>query len=408
MLSFFVASQGKRGESVVISPPSEMRGFGREGRRMGTTEYRPGLEGVIAGETEISEVDPDVPALFYRGYAITDLAENATFEEVAYLLLYGDLPNCSQLDAFKEALGQARRLPGPLLDLLRLSPKEADPMDILRTAVSFLGMLDPEAKEKSLDANRRKAIRLTSQIATIITTAYRLKNNRPPVEPRPDLSHAAHILYTLFGEVPDEFTVRVLDVSLILYAEHTFNASAFTARVIASTHADLHAAITGALGALKGPLHGGANERAMQMLLEIGETERAEAWVMERLARKERIMGFGHRIYKRGDSRVPIMKRLGKALAERTGQTKWVAIAEIVERVMEREKQIPPNVDFPCGYTYYLLGLPIELYTPLFAAARVVGWAAHIIEQYETGRLIRPTSRYVGPKGRQWVPLKER
>lgn len=375
---------------------------------MSEKPYSPGLEGIVAGITTISEVDPHRQKLAYRGYDIEDLANHATFEEVAYLLLMGELPTQAQLETFKAEIADNRAIPEDVLNILRLCPKNAHPMDTLRTVVSFLGEGDPDVADNSHEANLRKAKRLLGQISTIVAAAYHIKHEREPIAPRNDLGHAANLLYTIFGEEQDEFNVKVFDASLILYAEHSFNASTFTARVITSTLSDLHAGIVGAIGALKGALHGGANERAMETLLKIGEPEKAEQWVMDALARKERLMGFGHRVYRWGDSRVPTMTRLAEQLSERVGNTKWHEIATIMRNVMEREKNMHPNVDFPCGYTYYLLGLPIELYTPIFAASRIAGWAAHIIEQQDNNRLIRPDCIYEGQRGREWVSITER
>jgi len=370
--------------------------------------YSPGLEGVVAGITSISEVNPEKQKLDYRGYEIEELANHSTYEEVAYLLLLGELPKRGELESFASRLKSEREVPGAIYDILKLTPPSADPMDTLRTCVSFLGAIDPDARENSREANLRKAIRLIGKMATIVAANYRIKAGFSPIAPASDLSHAANVFYMVRGRKPRDFETRTLDTSMILYAEHTFNASTFTARVIASTLSDLHAAIAGALGALKGPLHGGANERVMEMLLEIGEPARAEEWLRRALAEKRRIMGFGHRIYKWGDSRVPTMKRIGNELAQRVGERKWVEIAAIVERVMEEEKQLYPNVDFPSSYVYYMLGFPVELYTPLFAAARIAGWAAHVIEQHDDNRLIRPDSIYKGTRDRTYLPIDQR
>lgn len=370
--------------------------------------YSPGLEGVVAGITSISEVNPEKQKLVYRGYEIEELAKHSTYEEVAYLLLLGELPKRAELESFASRLKSEREVPGAVYDILRLTPPEADPMDTLRTCVSFLGAVDPDARDNSHEANLRKAIRLIGKMATIVAASQRIKAGLAPIAPASDLSHAANVFYMVQGRRPRDFEARTLDVSMILYAEHTFNASTFTARVIASTLSDLHAAIVGALGALKGPLHGGANERVMEMLLEIGEPARAEEWLRRALAEKRRIMGFGHRIYKWGDSRVPTMKRLGNELAQRLGERRWVEIAAIVERVMEEEKKLYPNVDFPSSYVYYMLGFPVEFYTPLFAAARIAGWAAHVIEQHDDNRLIRPDSIYRGARDRVYFPISER
>jgi citrate synthase len=369
--------------------------------------YSPGLEGVVAGLTSISEVHAERQKLTYRGYDIEELAKHSTYEEVAYLLLKGELPTQSELSAFVSELVSEREVPAQVYDILKRTPLCAEPMDVLRTCVSFLGATDPDGKNNSHEANLRKARRLIARMATIVAAHYRMRAGTSPIEPSTD-SHTANLLYMITGRRPEPFEERALDVSLILYAEHTFNASTFTAHVIASTLADMHAAITGALGALKGPLHGGANERVMEMLLEIGEPSKAEASVMRALAEKRRMMGFGHRIYKWGDSRVPTMKRVGQQLAERLGEKRWIEIAEIVEKVMEREKRLYPNLDFPSAYVYFMLGLPTRLYTPLFAASRIAGWAAHVIEQHDDNRLIRPDSIYRGHRNRVYVATDQR
>jgi 2-methylcitrate synthase/citrate synthase II len=372
---------------------------------MSAASYSPGLEGVIAGQTAISTVGD---TLTYRGYEIHELADNATFEEVAYLLLYGELPTAAQLRAFNDSLASERGVPSATIETLRHIPAGADAMDTLRSGVSLLAHFDRETADNSHDANIRKAIRVLAKVPTLIAARHRLAHGHEPVAPKPALGHAANLLYMLTGEEPDEVAARVLDVSLILYAEHEFNASTFAARVTVSTLADLHGGLVSAIATLKGPLHGGANEKAMEMLLEIGEPERAEAWVKDALARKERIMGFGHRVYKHGDTRAQILKGWVEKLAERTGNTKWARIAQIVEDTVRNEKGILPNVDFPCAPAYYMLGLSVELYTPFFVVARVAGWSAHIIEQLDNNRLIRPRSEYTGPAVRPYIPIDRR
>jgi len=370
--------------------------------------YSPGLEGVIAGTTSISEVDPQRQKLAYRGYDIEELAAHASYEEVAYLLLYGELPAGEELSSFSAELASARKLPPAVYGILKLMPLSVESMDALRTAVSFLGATDPEVRDNSREANLRKSIRLISQMATIIAAHYRMRAGLSPLDPDPGLSHAANFFTMITDRKPEPFEARPFEISLILYAEHSFNASTFSSRVIASTLADMHAAVAGAIGALKGPLHGGANERVMEMLLEIGEPSKAETWILNALKEKRRIMGFGHRVYKWGDSRVPTLKRIGRELAGYLGETRWVEIAETVERVMEREKGLYPNADFPCAPLYFMLGLPSRLYTPLFAAARIAGWAAHVIEQHGDNRLIRPDSIYRGERHRAYVPFGQR
>jgi citrate synthase len=281
-------------------------------------------------------------------------------------------------------------------------------MDVLRSCVSLLAHFDPQAQDLSHEANVEKAIRLTAKMPTIITAAYRIFNGQEPIQPSPELGHAANFFYMLKGEKPSELVGRILDATFILYAEHGFNASTFCARVTSSTLSDMHSAITAAIGTLKGSLHGGANEEAMKMLQEIGTVENAEPWIMDALARKHKIMGFGHRVYKKGDTRAPLLKQMGEELSRELNDTKWHQMASKVEEVMLREKNIFPNVDFPTSYIYYLMGLPIPLYTPMFAASRIAGWAAHVIEQLDNNRLIRPKSIYEGPKHREFIALDQR
>jgi citrate synthase len=367
--------------------------------------YSPGLEGVIAGQTAISTVEG---GLRYRGYPVGELAEKASFDEVAYLLLHGELPTARQLADFQKRVAVARRLPEPLRDLLRALPRWTPPMDALRSAVSILAHFDQDAPDNSADANLRKAERLLAQIPVAIADHYRFSKGLQAVPARPDLSDAANFLYMLRGTEPSPADTRALDVSLILYAEHEFNASTFTARVVCSTEADLHSAIVAAIGALKGRLHGGANEKVMEILQEAGGPDTAAAWVQGALARKERIMGFGHRVYKTGDVRARILKDHARRAAAATGETKWEATAEIIEEIMEREKHLLPNLDWPAGRLYHTLGLEVPLYTPIFVMARVTGWSAHVLEQLNANRLIRPRARYTGPDVRPVKPLAER
>ena len=370
--------------------------------------YSPGLEGVIAGESALSRIDVEINRLILRGYDLVELTENACYEEVAYLLLYGALPTAAELAAFNRELRTERALPGPVVDLLRTAPADAHPMDLVRTAVSALAFFDVETRDNSHEANVRKTVRLMAKIPTAIATGHHFAQGLEPVAPDAELDQAANLLYMLRGERPPAYEVEAMNVSLILYAEHGYNASAFTGRVVASTLADLYAAVTAAIGALGGPLHGGANEAAMEMLLQVGDRETAELWVLDALREKKKIMGFGHREYKNGDSRVPSMKKVGRQIAEAVGEAKWPDLADVVEETMLREKGIFPNVDFPCAYTYYMMGIPIPLYTPIFVASRVVGWAAHIIEQHDGNRLIRPNHIYVGQEHRPFVMLDER
>lgn len=367
--------------------------------------YSPGLEGVLAGETAISTVDG---GLRYRGYPVTELAEQCTFDEVAYLLLHGELPAKAQLADFHKRVAASRQLPEPLVNLLRALPSATHSMDVCRTAVSVLAHFDPENADNSHGANVRKAERLLGQIPLAVAACHRFGQGQSPVAPRADLNHAANFLYVLRGTEPKPEETRALDVSLILYAEHEFNASTFAARVICSTLADLHSSITGAIGALKGPLHGGANEKIMDLLHAAGGPASAEKWIRDALARKEKVMGFGHRVYKTGDIRAKILREYARKAAAATGQMKWEQTAHIIEEVMAKEKNLLPNLDWPAGRLYHCLGLEIPLYTPIFVMSRVTGWAAHVIEQLDNNRLIRPRARYTGPALRAVTPLAAR
>jgi 2-methylcitrate synthase/citrate synthase II len=369
---------------------------------MATSEiYSPGLEGVIAGETAISTV---IDGLRYRGYPVTELAEKTTFDEVAYLLLHGELPTARQLADFQKRVAGARRLPDALRCLLPELPSATSSMDVLRSSVSILAHFDPDTDDSSRDANLRKAERLLGQIPLAIATHHRIRKGLAPIPPRSDLGHAANFLYMLRGQEPSAAATRALDVSLILYAEHEFNASTFTARVVCSTESDLHSAIVAAIGALKGRLHGGANEKVMELLEKTGGPANAEKWVREALARKERIMGFGHRVYKAGDVRAGILKPFARQAAEAAGSLQWEETAEIIERIVGAEKHLFPNLDWPAGRLYHALGLEIPLYTPIFVMSRVTGWSAHFIEQQQHNRLIRPQARYIGPEARSVKP----
>ncbi len=388
------------------------RATGTRGEAKGeAAAYSPGLEGVIAGETALCQIDEGESGLRYRGYAIGDLAEQATFEEVSYLLLLGKLPTRKELEDFSGQLRAQWVLPGPVEAFLGVVPPNAHPMDILRTGVSLLGMTDPDATENSQAANVRKAIRLLAQIPVMIATAHRLAHAKRQVQPDPALSFAENLLYLLtdrHGDTGARAMARVLDVSLILYAEHEFNASTFAARVAASTLTDLHAAITAAIATLKGPLHGGANEAVASMLLEIKSRDRAEQWVREALASKRRVMGFGHRVLRKGDARSRIIQRHAEALSHTCRDTRWYEIATIVDRVMQQEKDLYPNLDFYTAVAYLLMGIPQDLYTPLFVCARITGWCAHVIEQQDHNRLIRPRSLYTGPPPQVYVPIDQR
>jgi citrate synthase len=367
--------------------------------------YSPGLEGVIAGETAISTL---AQGLSYRGYGIEELTAKSNYEEVAYLILYGELPTAQQAAQFHDQLLTAMKIPTEIVEALRKIPRGANSMDVLRSATSLLAHWEPEVDDNSHDANVRKAIRLLAQLPVAMAARERVTAGKEPVAADPSLSFAGNVLWLLRGEKPSARHVQAMDVSLILYAEHEFNASAFAARCICSTLSDLHSAITGAIGTLKGPLHGGANERALEVLLSVGSADQANKWIHDALARKERIMGFGHRVYKTGDPRAKFLKTLTVELAKETGHEDLERTADIIESVVMQEKQLPANVDWPCARLYHYLGLPIHLFTPLFVVARTVGWSAHVIEQLDNNRLMRPRSLYVGPGMRKWKPVNER
>src|SRR6266704_867417 len=369
-------------------------------------EYSPGLAGVIAGETAICWVDPNA-GLMYRGYDIHEMGDKATFEEIAYLLLNGELPNGKQFNEFRQQIAAERDLPKEVVEMLRLLPKSTHPMDTLRTGVSMLSAFDKEVGDNSHDANIRKSIRLIARVSTLITDGYRIAHGEKPLPEREDLTLAGSLFYKLRGEVPQDWQIQMMDTILILYADHEFNASTFAARVTASTLADIYAAVTSACAALKGPLHGGANEQSMRMLDEIKTPERAEDWLKDQLAKKAKIMGFGHRVYKKGDSRVPTMREIGRDLGKRTGKENWIPICEKLEQTMEREKHLCANVDLYAAPVLTMLGFDPALNTPIFAASRVAGWCAHVVEQQDDNRLIRPLSLYTGPAPRPYAGVSK-
>jgi len=372
-----------------------------------------GLEGIVAARTTLSHVDGEQGRLVYGGYEIEDLAEHASFEEVCHLLWFGELPTAGQLEALRGRLARGGAVDERVLDIVRAAPPTAHPMSTLRTAVSALGLVDPDEDDNSADATLRKAIRLTAQAGTLTAAIDRLRHGHDALAPRPELSLAANLLYLLHGEPPDELAVRIIDAALILHAEHGMNASTFAARVTAATLSDLHSAVTSAIGTLKGPLHGGANEQVMRMLLEIGTADAAGAYVREKLTAGGKVMGFGHRVYRTTDPRAPILKRLAERLERQGGDTRWLEISERVQQAMREEmdhkgKRIYANVDFFSASVYYTLGIPLDLFTNVFACARMAGWTAHVMEQYADNRLIRPASEYVGPQGRTVRPIQER
>ena len=365
-----------------------------------TQVYHPGLEGVIAGESAICQVHAEA-VLLYRGYDVHELAGTVPFESVAYLLLHGKLPSEVQAAQLRQEMHAALALPGPVLQMLHSMPRGAHPMDMLRTGVSMASTFDEEAGDNSHEANMRKAARLAGIANGVVAAAHAIRTGRDIGEPRQDLSLTGNFFRMAFGKEPEPWREQTLDTMYTLYAEHDFNASTFAARVIASTLSDIHSAVVGAIGALKGPLHGGANEEAMQVLRDAADAEDAAAWLKGKLERHQKVMGFGHRVYKKGDSRVPILRELTRRAGERLGQTHWVEVGEVLEKAMMETKGIPANADLYAAPLFHLLGIPSDLNTPLFACSRVVGWCAHVIEQHENNRLIRPRSRYVGPARRK-------
>lgn len=368
-----------------------------------------GLESIVAAATRISCILGSEGKLSYQGVDINDLADNSTFEETVYLLWNGVLPTWRQLQEFAQQLVANRNLPRPIMELLTTGcPKNAIPMDVLRTVISAMSMYDPDAGDNSVEANKRKSLRLTAQIPTVIAAFDRVRNGLDPISPNANLGHAANFLYMLTGKEPDPFAARVLDVCLILHADHGLNASTFAARVTASTLSDMHSAITSAIGTLKGLAHGGANEAVMRNLLKIGEVDKVEAWVRSELAAHHKIPGFGHRVYKTNDPRALRLRALSRQLAERTGNYKWYQMSERMSEVMWAERKIYMNVDFFSASVYYMLGIPIDLFTPIFAMSRIAGWIGHVMEQYADNRLIRPESEYVGPVDVRYVPIEQR
>ena len=368
-----------------------------------------GLEGVIALESELSSIDGQKGELIYRGYDINDLAKGASFEEVVYLLWNGALPTEEELETLRAELRGERALPAPVMDILRNAPDDAHPMAVLRTAVSSLALYDREADTMSPEANRRKAVRILAQIPTMIAAFDRLRKGLDPVSPLDGESMAHNFLYMLNGEEPGEAAERVFDVCLVLHADHGLNASTFTGRVIGSTLSDLYSAVSGAIGALKGPLHGGANREVMRMLLEIDEQGADPVeYVKQKLASGERVMGFGHRVYRTMDPRAAILRDMVKELSEEEGEMKWYEYSMAILETVRDEKGIAPNVDFFSASTYYQLGLDPDLFTPIFALSRTAGWTAHLHEQWADNRLIRPRAQYVGERDRTFVPLAQR
>jgi citrate synthase len=367
-----------------------------------------GLRGVVAATTSIGDVNGEKGELIYQGVNIHDLATQSTFEEVVFLLWNGRLPQRAELDELRKNIAASYELPEWVREVFKHFPKDADPMDTLRTAVSALSFCDKESRDLSRAASIRVATRLTAQFATIVAAIDRARNGKAPIKPRPDLNIATNFLYMLKGEMPDEFDAHVMDVALILQADHELNASTFTARVVAGTLADMYSSVTAAMGALSGPLHGGANTAVMKMLLEIGSVRNVEGYIKDALAKKKKIMGWGHAVYRTEDPRATHLRRLSREMGQRKGDTKWYDMTAKVEEVMKREKGLLPNVDAYSASTYYMMGIPLDLYTPIFAISRISGWTAHILEQYADNKLIRPRAEYIGPRNVPYVPIDER
>jgi 2-methylcitrate synthase len=371
-------------------------------------EVHKGLAGVMADVTAVSKVMPETNSLTYRGYPVQDLADQCSFEEVAHLLMVGTLPTRKELNAFRRAEAAERGISRALIRVIEEFPKKAHPMDATRTAVSFMGMEDPEGQDTSVAATRRKALRLYAKIPTAVAAIARIRKGLRPIRPKAEYGFSENIFHMFFGKVPDKAIVKAFDASMTLYAEHSFNASTFTARTVTSTQADIHAAITAGIAALKGPLHGGANEAVMHMLKEVGTPAKARGWIDDRLEHRALVMGFGHRVYRTGDSRVPTMAKYRDQVAKLMGGEKWLEISAILAGEMLAKKAIHPNLDFPAGPTYYMMGFDIPFFTPLFVASRITGWSAHVLEQMQDNRLIRPLSQYVGEAERSIMPIRAR
>ena len=371
-------------------------------------DIKKGLMGVTVDETAISKVMPEINSLTYRGYAAQDLCSECQFEEVAYLILNGELPNKKQYKRFlKDEMGE-RSLSKNLINIIKQMPKKSHPMDVARTAVSFMGLEDKETSDNSPSANLRKAMRIFSKTPTALAAFYRFRKGKKIISPKRNLTFAENFFHMCFGKVPQKEIVKAFDVSLILYAEHSFNVSTFTARTIISSLSDIHGAIAGAIASLKGPLHGGANEEVMHMMKKIKKPENALKWINNALKNKEVVMGFGHRVYKSGDSRVPTMREYFGKVAKIKKDKTFEKIYDIVEKVMIKKKNIHPNVDYPTGPTYHLMGFDTDFFTPIFVISRITGWSAHIMEQHAANKLIRPLASYKGSKHRKVIQLNQR
>lgn len=370
--------------------------------------FTDGLEDIVATNSRICDLDGKLGKLTYYGVDIHDLARYSSFEETAYLLWHGILPTRAQLEEVTAQLQANRELPGRVIEIMHLLPRSSSPMEVLRTIVSTLSSFDPNPEDKSPGANYGRAIRLTAVLGTIVTSWEHIRNGRKPVAPLPDHNTATNFLYMLEGEMPDDYTAHALDTALVLHADHELNASTFAARVTAGTLADMYASITSAIGALSGPLHGGANEQVMRMLLRIGEVSNTEPYIRNAVEHKERIMGFGHRVYKTEDPRATHLRAMSEELGKRTGDSRWFKMSRIIEDYIKEQKGLYCNVDFYSASVYYMLGFPIDLDTPIFACSRIAGYTAHVLEQYANNRLLRPRAEYVGPKVTEYVPIEQR
>ena len=371
-------------------------------------EVKKGLLGIVVDETSVSQVMPDINSLTYRGYAVQDLCAKCIFEEVAYLVLNGELPNKKQLKKFVKEERLDRKLSKQILNDIQKMPKKAHPMDVVRTSVSLMSLEDKETKDNSPNANMRKAVRIFAKTPVALAAFFRTRKGKKIISPKKNLSFSENFFHMCFGKVPSKEIVKAFDVSLILYAEHSFNVSTFTARTITSSLSDIHGAITGAIASLKGPLHGGANEEVMRMMNKIKNPKNALKWINKALDNKGVVMGFGHRVYKKGDSRVPTMEKYFKKVAEIKKDKKFIKIYDIVKNVMIERKDIHPNVDYPTGPTYHLMGFDTDFFTPIFVISRITGWSAHIMEQHAANKLIRPLSKYTGPEHRKVILLNQR
>jgi len=373
-----------------------------------STAATAGLRGVVAAQSAIGDVNGEEGKLIYQGYDIHDLAEHATFEEVVFLLWNGRLPKQDELDELTKQIRANYKVPGEIIAGMKYMPKDADPMDVLRTCVSALDFYDKEGHHTDRESAMHSAVKITGQIGTIAAAWDRIRNGKDPVSPDPSLGIAENFLYMLRGEKADADEARMFDIALILHADHELNASTFTTRVVAGTLADMYGAVTAGIAALAGPLHGGANTAVMKMLIEIGDPAKIDAWVDDALEHKKKIMGIGHAVYKTEDPRATWLRKFSKQMADKKGEQKWYDMSQRIEKLMLEKKGMHPNVDFYSASTYYLMGIPLDLYTPIFAVSRISGWTGHILEQYANNKLIRPRAEYIGKRDQKYVPIAER